>query len=122
MTDQPNEQFPKAARLVHQKDFDRVFKDGLVASDDVLVVHVCPNALAWTRLGLSVSKRVGDAPVRNRWKRLIREVFRKKKSQLPHGLDLVIRPRKGASPIYSEIESSLPRLVHRLDKRLRNAP
>lgn len=69
------------------------------------------------RLGLSVSKRVGNAPTRNRWKRLIREVFRKHRTELPP-VDIVIRPKKGAVADHASISISLPALVSRAIRKL----
>jgi ribonuclease P protein component len=121
MSVQRDERFPKSARLVSPKDFDRVFQTGIVASDSVLVIHACRRADEPTRLGLSISKRVGNSPERNLWKRLIRESFRKQKMELPSGLDIVVRPKKGARPEYDAIFQSLPRLCKQLHNRLRNA-
>jgi ribonuclease P protein component len=117
MTPQRDERFPKQARVVNQKDFDRVFRSGLVVSDGTLVVHFCRNDLPCTRLGLSVSKRVGNSPVRNLWKRHAREAFRKLQADLPVGFDLVVRPRKGASPDSLRVAQSLAKLSHKIQKR-----
>ncbi len=117
---QSDERFPKSLRLVSQLDFDHVFKEGVVASDSVLVVHAARGKQAWTRIGLSVSKRVGNSPVRNRWKRLIREAFRRQKSDMPIGIDMVIRPKRGAVPDYELIFKALLKLALQLDRKLRN--
>lgn len=69
------------------------------------------------RLGLSISKRVGNAPTRNRWKRLIREVFRKNRHSFP-SIDIVARPKKGATADYKAIWISLPNLVSRALRKL----
>ena len=90
-----------------------MFEKGRVFSDSVLVVHVLPRSGEGTRLGISVSKKVGCSPVRNRWKRLIREAFRLNQVNLPAGLDIVARPRKGAAPEFHRIEVSLRRLCQR---------
>lgn len=52
-------------------------------------MHIAENSLLVTRLGVSVSKRVGNAVVRNAVKRRLREAFRKKKADLPAGFDIV---------------------------------
>ncbi len=109
--------FPARFRIRRQTDFDRVFDSGVVAADSVLVGYAGPNGLPHSRLGLSVSRKVGKAVVRNRWKRLIREAFRRCRNELPAGYDLVLRPRRGASADFRAILESLPRLVRRLVRR-----
>ena len=109
--------FPKTRRVRRQQDFDRVYQRNVYAADEVLVMRGCEFDGA-SRLGLSVSRRVGNAVVRNRWKRLIREAFRQQQQDLPANIDLVVRPRKGASPNYAAITRSLRKLGHRVAQRL----
>jgi ribonuclease P protein component len=105
-------------RIRKPEDFDRVYKTRIFAADDVLVMNGDANGLTHSRLGLSVSKKCGNAVVRNRWKRLIREAFRLSREQLPAGIDLVVRPQKGAAPEFDAISRSLPALARRIAKRL----
>ena len=100
-------------RLKSQTAFQRTFRHGNVRTDATLVVHVVANDLPHSRLGISISRRVGTAVVRNRWKRRIREAFRLSYSQLPPGLDVVIRPRKGATCGWDAIRNSVPKLIRR---------
>ena len=113
-----SQEFPKSSRVRKQADFDAVYRDSVHAADDVLVVQAVRNGQKTTRLGLSIGRRVGNAVVRNRWKRAIREVFRKSVLEFPVGIDIVVRPRKGAELNYAAIERSLPRLVARIAKKL----
>ena len=111
--------FPRALRVRRQADFDRVYQGNVHAADGTLVVLGCDNGMCTTRLGLSISRRVGNAVTRNHWKRLIREAFRQQRTSLPRGLDLVVRPRRGAVPSFQAVQDSLPRLARRVDRRLR---
>ena len=115
MTDQ---RFPKRHRIRKQCEFDRVYADNAYAADGVLVVSGCRNGLGYTRLGLSVSRKVGSAVVRNRWKRLMRESFRTRPDRVPAGFDFVVRPRRGAQPAFRAIAESLPDLAQRVARRL----
>ena len=117
-----DERLPPESRVRHQRDFDRVYREDAFAADDTLVVRGCRNGLGHSRLGVAVSRKVGSAVVRNRWKRLIREAFRCRRETLPVGLDLVVRPRRGAAADYRAILASLPRLARRVERRLNREP
>lgn len=118
MPPESNQRFPKQARITHQRDFELVFRSGTVAADNVLVVHAIRSESDRSRLGISISRRVGNAVVRNRWKRLIREAFRRQQDELPKGLDLIIRPKRGAVPDHDAIRRSVVYLSKKLDRRL----
>jgi ribonuclease P protein component len=117
-----SQRFRPEDRIRKQADFDRIYKTRIFAADDVLVVNADLNGLDRSRLGLSVSRKVGGATVRNRWKRLIREAFRLSRQDLPTGCDFVVRPQKNAEPDFHAIQSSLIALAKRIDKRLAKKP
>ncbi len=113
-----DQSFPPQYRVRTKADFDRVFQRDVYAADDVLVVRACENGLPYSRIGLSVSRKVGNAVVRNRWKRRMREAFRLARASLPTGIDFVLHPRRGAEPDFHAILNSLPKLAQRVAKRL----
>lgn len=81
-------------RLRGRGAFAQVFARRCRASDDLLAVHVMENGLDFPRLGISVSKRIGNAAVRNYAKRRLREAFRRNKAKLTAGLDHVCVVRR----------------------------
>lgn len=113
-----DESFPRTCRIVRGADFERVFATKAFAADGVLVVSAGTSPEGRTRLGLSVSRKVGCAVVRNRWKRLIREAFRRQKDALPEGVDFVVRPRAGAKADYAAVYRSLGALTRRAARAL----
>jgi ribonuclease P protein component len=116
MTDQT---FPKRVRLLSRGDFRLVYERRCWLGDDMLRLAGELNDLPHPRLGLSVSRQVGNAVCRNRWKRLIREAFRLVRQELPTGLDFIVVPRDGAKPQLQSIAKSLTNLSWRLVKRLK---
>lgn len=120
-TEEVSQRFTKGMRLLKQEEFDRVFAAKLYQADGTLVINATGNDLDRTRLGLAISKKTGKATVRNRWKRLIREAFRLKRTELPVGLDLVVRPKRDAEPDFAAVQASLVRLSQRLARRVREA-
>jgi ribonuclease P protein component len=119
MTD---ERFPARCRLRRASEFRRVFERRQSVSDDVLIVYACENDLPYSRLGLSVSRKVGGAVVRNRWKRVLRDVFRRSRCELPPGLDLVVIPRRREMVDRQFVARSLPALACRVARRLARHP
>ena len=104
-------------RLKRPAEFKRVFDERRSASDERIVVYIADNGLEHPRLGLSVSRKVGGAVQRNRWKRLLREAFRHNVAQLPTGIDLVIVPRADYQPELAALQKSLVELARRAGKR-----
>ncbi|HEX5446761.1 MAG TPA: ribonuclease P protein component [Pirellulales bacterium] len=117
-TPAPDQRFPPELRLRRKADFERVYRRRRSVGDELLVVYGCENDLPHPRLGLSVSRKVGGAVVRNRWKRLLREAFRMHRSELPSGIDLIVSPRPGGKPDLQAITKSLLALAQRVERRL----
>jgi ribonuclease P protein component len=78
-------------------EFERVRKNGAGARGRILALYECPNGSPRRRLGIAVSKAVGNAVVRNRVKRLIREAFRTGRTTLAAGVDILVVARAPAS-------------------------
>ncbi|MFG0261606.1 MAG: ribonuclease P protein component [Novipirellula sp. JB048] len=111
--------FPKARRIVHSSQFTLILRRGVCVADGVLVLFaVKRDDDDASRIGVTIPKRTGNAVVRNRWKRLIRESFRTQQDRVPGGMDLIVRPKKGAKPQWSTIRKSIPSLTRRAVKRL----
>ena len=98
-------------------DFRRAYGRRCSAGDGRILVFGHPNGLPHPRLGISASRRVGNAVVRNRWKRLLREAFRLTRQKLPQGIDLIVIPRPTAEPTLATLIESLPRLAARVAKK-----
>ncbi|MCL2576710.1 MAG: ribonuclease P protein component [Defluviitaleaceae bacterium] len=88
------------ASLKKQSDFRRVFKHGKSAAMPLFVVYAAANDLGFSRLGLSVSKKIGNAVKRNRVRRLICESCRI--MEIPQGFDLVVIARVPAGELPRE--------------------
>src|SRR3954453_7336560 len=109
--------FPKRVRLLRPDDFARVFAARNSASDQWLTLHGAANELGHSRLGLAISRRVGGAVERNRWKRLLREAFRLSQQELP-ALDVVCLARVEAPPPLAELQQAFVSLSQRIRKRM----
>lgn len=94
--------FAKANRILKRPDFLRLSKDGKKISNKHFVATYCPGQFENTRLGITVSKKVGNAAVRNRIKRFSREYFRLNRHMLAGCLDINITARSAAAGLTPE--------------------
>lgn len=94
-------------------DFQCVYQTGRSYANRYLVMYVRKNGTEYNRLGISVSKKVGNSVVRHHLTRLIREVYRLHEDTFNNGLDVVVIARVSAKDIsYHQVESSLLHLAN----------
>ncbi|MBE5876599.1 MAG: ribonuclease P protein component [Lachnospiraceae bacterium] len=94
--------------LKSNRDFKNVYSRGKSFANKYLVMYVLENGTDRNRLGISVSKKVGNSVVRHRVTRLIRESYRLHENIFNSGLDIVVVARVSAKDTgYAEIESAL---------------
>ena len=89
------EDFPKRARLTKRSQFLTLSREGKRVHTSHFIVLSKGNDAGLSRLGITVTTRIGNAAVRNRIKRLVREFFRRHK-QMMHANDIVIIAKQGA--------------------------
>ena len=98
--------------LQKNKDFQAVYRTGRSCANKYLVMYIKENECGRNRLGISVSKKVGNSVVRHRLTRLIRESYRLNEAEFENSLDIVVVARPQAKDrTYQEIESALMHLA-----------
>ena len=105
--------------LKKNRDFQNVYKKGKSYANRYLVMYVLENDTDRNRLGISVSKKVGNSVIRHHVTRLIRESYRLQDVIFYCGLDIVVIARNSANDIsYHEVESALLHLggLHKILK------
>lgn len=107
------ENFPKCERLRKRRDFIRVEakKKSRIVTEH-LVILVASNSKNHARIGITVSKRIGTAVKRNRYKRLLREIYRRHKEIFPSGYDFVLIARRQDTEAHHE--NLLQEITHAL--------
>ena len=94
--------------LKKNKDFQSVYRNGKSFANKCLVMYIIPNELNKNRLGISVSKKVGNSVVRHHLTRLIRESYRLSEEHFRCGYDIVVIARTSAKDkYYHDVESAL---------------
>ncbi len=115
-----NMKYKFSESLKSNMDFQHVYKKGKSYANKYLVMYVLENNHEINRLGISVSKKVGNSVVRHRITRLIRESYRLHENIFNSGLDIVVIARNSASSVsYAEMESALLHLakLHNICKK-----
>ena len=108
--------------LKKNRDFQSVYRRGKSYGNKYLVMYLLPNQTENNRIGISVSKKVGNSIVRHHLTRLIRESYRLHEENFQRGYDMVVVARTAAKDkTYHEIESALIHLgrlhnIYEVDK------
>lgn len=109
------QRFARADRLKKRYEFRRVQLSGRRIHTPHFLIVVQPNELDNTRLGITVTKKVGTAVQRNRIKRVVREVFRRNRSLFPESHDIVFIAKRNAAGIdYDTALGELQRATRKL--------
>ena len=104
-------------RLRKNAQFSEVYRTHNSFADKFLIMYVRKNGESFNRVGVSISKKVGNSVVRHRIKRLVKEAFRNSENMFNSGLDIVFVARKNAALMsYSDAQRSLMGLAasHRI--------
>ncbi len=103
--DEHRSSISKRERLRKRRDFLEIYGTGEKLHTPYFVLFLSKNALLHHRLGITVSRKVGSAVVRNRIKRRLREIFRRNKESVSPSSDLVVNVKKrAATASSSELE------------------
>ena len=105
--------FPRSHRLTGKLQFAAVYDAKVKTTRGPLVMYSLPNELGHLRMGISISRRVGTAPRRNRIKRLLREAFRLHKADFPCGYDLVMVVRPHVPVALAEYQKLFAQLLEK---------
>ena len=98
--------------LKKNEDFSNVYRNGVSRANRQLILYQIANGTERNRLGISVSKKVGNSVVRHRMARLIRESYRLNESDFSRGYDIVVVVRSSAVKLdYFGMEKSLIHLA-----------
>ncbi len=110
--------FTRQDRLLQSREFQRVYRYGKQLHSSLFTMFVAPNRLGRTRLGVTTSRKLSKSSVvRNRCRRLLREVFRRHRPTLPVGWDVVINAKFQLTTAgYALIEQEFIRLMGKLAK------
>jgi ribonuclease P protein component len=104
--------FSQKERIRKKKEFLEIMATGQKRQTTHFIIYLKPNSKSFSRLGITVSRRVGEAVQRNRIKRLLREFFRVHKQRLPQTCDFIIIAKKGANQLsYHQLKRELIKLA-----------
>lgn len=119
MVRKTREGFPRHYRIVRGAEYRSVYDTGLKLHSERFVLFGKENTLGHHRLGITVSRKIGSAVVRNRVKRLLREIFRKSISAIPNTIDIVVNAKRGSvQGGYDDLRKEFLSMTERLCMKL----
>lgn len=105
-------------KIKKNEDFRKIYKYGKSMANKLLIIYYLPNNSNESRIGFTVSKKVGKSVVRSRVKRLMKEAYRLNNSKVINGYDIVFIARQGCNAsTYGEIESAILHLLKKTKLR-----
>lgn len=114
--------FSKREHLLKPAEFQQVYDNRCSGADSYLVIYAKANNLGWSRIGLSTSKKLGIAVVRNRIRRLLREAYRLNKESVPQGFDYIIIPKVRPDYHLESLQTSLIKVSKQASRRASRDP
>jgi ribonuclease P protein component len=110
--------FPKSAKILRSADFRAVYDQsrdhGFRVSNSLFAAFCLPHPAGETRVGVTTTKALGGAVVRNRIKRRIREIYRLHRPEIAAGWDVVINPRRPAIGVpFADLERAFMKVMER---------
>lgn len=98
----------KRYRLRSNVDFKKVYRDGKSYWNRNLVIYLKRNGLGYTRVGFTVTKKIGNSVVRNKIRRRMKEILRKNFDNIEGDYDIILIPKKNVVDIdYKTLESAM---------------
>ena len=106
MAKKNSEGFPRRFRVVKTAEYRILYREGRKTHSERFVLFSRENGLGHQRIGITVSRKIGGAVVRNRIKRLFREIFRKSLGEIPNQLDIVVNAKAACAEVsYAELRA-----------------
>lgn len=107
-----SQRFPRRYRIRTRREFVALQRDGRRQAAPHFIVITSATSGPAVRLGITTSRKVGDAPARNRIRRLVREFFRRHRTRIAPACDLIVIARPGAATLsYADVVDQLSRAL-----------
>ena len=114
----PDCSLPKSSKVLASRDFKTAYEQGKRFGLPSFTAFVVANDLGTPRLGITASRKFGNAVERNRAKRLIRELFRHNKRNVDGGYDIILNVRRRLLTIErATLEEEFQELLHRINRK-----